>query len=138
VADQRLEALSKIPLFTNLSGHHLRKLLRSATVDHYEEGVTIVRQGGRTETMFVILEGEATIIRDGRTIAKRSKGDYFGEISVIDGRPRTGTVVADTPLHCLVFYRAQLKEIVLQEPDSAWSMLEALASRIRELNPTSI
>jgi CRP-like cAMP-binding protein len=133
VADQRLEVLSKIPLFTNLSGRHLRKLLRSATEDHYEEGATVVLQGGRTDTMFVILDGEATIIRDGRPIAKRSEGDYFGELAVIDGRPRAGTVVADTPLHCLVFYRSQLKEVVMQEPGSAWSMLEALASRVREL-----
>jgi CRP-like cAMP-binding protein len=133
MGDTRAEILSKIPLFANLSSHHLRKVLRSANEDRYDEGAIIVEQGGRTETMFVILEGTATIIRDGRPIAHRSMGEFFGEISVIDGRPRAGTVVAETPLRCLVFYRRQLKALVMEDPSSAWSMLEALASRLREL-----
>jgi hypothetical protein len=132
VADTRVEALSKVPLFSSLSGRQLRKLSKSALEDRYVEGAVVVHQGGRTETMFVILEGTVRIVRDGRTIARRSVGEFFGEIAVIDGRPRAGTVIAETPLRCVVFYRRALKEMVIEEPQAAWSMLEALASRVRE------
>jgi CRP/FNR family transcriptional regulator, cyclic AMP receptor protein len=132
VADKRAEALSKVPVFANFSGRQLKKASRWAIEDRYEEGTVIVQQGGRTETMFVILEGRVRIVRDGRTIARRSVGEFFGEIAVIDGRPRAGTVIAETPLWCLVFDRRELKEMVMGDPQAAWSMLEALASRVRE------
>jgi CRP/FNR family transcriptional regulator, cyclic AMP receptor protein len=131
--DERIQALSMIPIFANLSERQLRKVLRGANEDRYDEGTVIVRQGGRTETMFVILEGDARVVRDGRTIAHRSAGDFFGEITVIDGRPRAGTVIAETPIRCLVLSRQQLQAMVMGEPRAAWAMLESLASRIREL-----
>jgi CRP/FNR family transcriptional regulator, cyclic AMP receptor protein len=132
VTDTPGEALSKVPLFAHLSARQLKKLSKRVIEDHYEEGTVIVRQGGLTDTMFVILEGTARIDRDGRTIARRSVGEFFGEIAVIDGRPRSGTVIAETPLRCLVFFRRELKEMVMSEPRAAWSMLESLASRVRE------
>ncbi len=132
VGDERVKALSKVPLFANLSGRQLKKVSKAALEDRYDEGAVIVRQGGRTETMFVILEGTVRIVRDERTIARRSVGEFFGEIAVIDGRRRAGTVIAETPLWCLVFDRRELKEMVMGDPAAAWSMLEALASRVRE------
>jgi CRP/FNR family cyclic AMP-dependent transcriptional regulator len=95
------ESLSSVPLFANLTTRQLRKVARSATEDSYDAGGSIVREGGRTETLFVVLEGTARIVRDGRTIARRNPGEFFGEISMIDGRRRTASVVADTPMRCL-------------------------------------
>ena len=92
--------LSQIPLFSNLSERRLRKLAGTAIEDSYESGDVIVREDGRTQTMFVILEGSAKVVRKGRTIAHRHEGDYFGEISMIDGR-RVASVVAETPMRCL-------------------------------------
>jgi|SRR6266536_2622841 len=132
MSDARVEALSKVPLFANLSARQLRRVLKGTTEDQYEEGTLIVRQGGRTPTMFVILEGTARIVRDGKTIARRSAGDFFGELSVIDGRPRAGTVIAETPIRCVILYREKLREVVMGEPRAAWAMLEALVSRVRE------
>jgi voltage-gated potassium channel len=97
---EQAQLLSKVPLFANFSSHHLRRLVRTATEDHYDEGEVIVR-GGRTETLFVILEGKAKILRHDEFVAYRSVGEFFGEIAVIDGRPRIGTVVAETPVRCL-------------------------------------
>jgi CRP/FNR family cyclic AMP-dependent transcriptional regulator len=62
----------------------------------------------------------------------RGEGEFFGEISVIDGRPRTAAVIAETPLRCLVIFRDQLREALMDEPAAAWAMLESLASRLRE------
>jgi CRP/FNR family cyclic AMP-dependent transcriptional regulator len=127
-----IESLSGVPLFANLSARQLRKVVRSATEDSYEAGSTIVAEGGRTETLFVILEGSAKVVRDGRTVARRNAGDVFGEISMIDGRRRAASVIADTPMRCLVLYHDGLRKLVMEDPKMAWSLLETLARWIRD------
>jgi CRP/FNR family cyclic AMP-dependent transcriptional regulator len=82
------ETLSSVPLFVNLSARQQRRVARNTTESRYEAGDVIVREGGHTETLFVILEGAARVIRKGRTIARLGAGEFFGEISLIDGRPR--------------------------------------------------
>jgi CRP-like cAMP-binding protein len=125
------DVLSGIPLFSHLSMRQLRKLARSVVEHRYDAGTTIVREGGRTETLFVVLEGDAKVVRNGRTISRRRPGEFFGEIAVIDGRPRAATVVAETPLRCLVLERDALRRLVMSDPRVAWALLESLATRLR-------
>src|SRR5262249_24514697 len=132
MAESGVDILSRVPLFSHLSARQLRKILRGASEDRYDAGTVIVREGSRGETLFVIVEGTAKVVRSERTIAHRSEGEFFGEISVIGGRPRTAAVIAETPIRCLVIFRDQLREALMDEPAAAWAMLEALASRVRE------
>jgi CRP/FNR family transcriptional regulator, cyclic AMP receptor protein len=127
-----LESLSGVPLFANLTARQMRKVARTASEDSYAEGSSIVVEGGRTETLFVILEGTARIIRNGRTVARRNAGEFFGEISMIDGRRRAASVVADTPMRCLVLYHEGLRKLVMEDPGMAWSLLLTLAGRVRD------
>src|SRR6266508_2251706 len=94
--DARVEMLLKIPLFSRLPARQVRKILKGATEDRYDQGVGIVKERGPGNALFVIIEGTATVEHQGRVIARRSEGDFFGEISVIDGRRRTATVSAGT------------------------------------------
>jgi CRP-like cAMP-binding protein len=126
-----LEALSSVPLFAGLNARQLRKVARTAIEDRYDAGDVIVREGGQTETLFVIVEGTAKIVRKGRTVARRSSGEFFGEISMIDARPRVASVVADTPMRCLVLYHDGLRKLVIDDPQMAWSLLTTLAGRVR-------
>jgi CRP-like cAMP-binding protein len=126
------EILSSVPLFASLSAKHRRKILRSAMEDRYEAGDVIVSEGGRTETFFVILEGTAKIVRDERTLARRSVGDFFGELAMIEVRRRTASVVAETQMRCLVLYHDDLRKLVMAEPEMAWSLLQTLAGRWRD------
>jgi CRP-like cAMP-binding protein len=127
-----LESLSRVPLFANLTSRQIRKVARTASEDSYAAGSSIVLEGGRTETLFVILEGTARIIRNGRTVARRNPGEFFGEISMIDGRRRAASVVADTPMRCLVLYHDGLRKLVMDDPRMAWSLLLTLAGRVRD------
>ena len=68
------DSLSSIPLFANLSARQLRRILKSSSENQYEAGEVIVREGGRTQTLFVILEGTAKVVRKERTVARRSLG----------------------------------------------------------------
>ncbi|HJX07199.1 MAG TPA: cyclic nucleotide-binding domain-containing protein [Actinomycetota bacterium] len=123
--------LSEIPLFSNLSERRLRKLGREASEDAYEPGDVIVREDGRTRTLFVILEGSAKVVRKGRTIARRREGEFFGEISMIDGR-RVASVVAETSMRCLILDHDDLRKLLLDDPSMAWELLKTLASRVRD------
>lgn len=132
MADPRLQRLAKVPLFRSLNQRHLRKILKG-TLDYvYEPGEALVHQDDEGQTMFVILKGRARVVRSGRTLARLKAGDFFGEIGMLDGRPRTASVVADSEVHCLVLHRDRLKEILAEEPKAAWTLLEELATRLRE------
>ena len=127
----KLEVLETIPLFAALSNRQRRKLLRGMRVFDYEPGHAIVRQGDEGETMFVVLEGEARVIRRGRTVGKLLPGDVFGEVSVFDARARTATVQTVTATSCLALHRDELRKMLKDEPRAAWALLGSLARRLR-------
>jgi CRP-like cAMP-binding protein len=131
MAETRLQTLAHVPMLAGLSKRQLRRLLDRTSPHDYAEGATIVRQGARGETVFVLLEGTARVVRGGRTVARLSPGDFFGEIAVLDRRPRTADVVATSPAKVLVLHRDDLKAILEEEPQAAWALLQALAGRLR-------
>lgn len=81
--------------------------------------------------MFVVLEGSAKVVRSGRTISHRGPGEFFGEISMLDGRPRAATVIAETPMRCMVLYQDSLRRLLMSDPKAAWALGESLATRLR-------
>jgi len=79
----------------------------------------------------VILSGFARVVRDGRDVARLGAGQFFGEVAMFDGRPRTADVVVETRLRCVALSRDTFKRALRAEPDLAWRVLEVLAGRIR-------
>jgi CRP/FNR family transcriptional regulator, cyclic AMP receptor protein len=129
--EARLQTLGRVPILAGLSRRQLRRLVARTSEHEYSEGAAIVRQGTRGETVFVLLEGTARVVRGGRTVTRLSPGDFFGEIAVLDRRPRTADVLAAEPVKVLVLHRDDLKAILEDEPQAAWALLEALAGRLR-------
>jgi CRP/FNR family transcriptional regulator, cyclic AMP receptor protein len=74
------------------------------------------------------------VTRGGKKIAMMVPGDFFGEISLLDGGPRTATVVAETPLSVVRLYRAPFFRLVQSEPDLGVRVLSILARRIRRVD----
>jgi flavin reductase (DIM6/NTAB) family NADH-FMN oxidoreductase RutF len=96
----------------------MREKLLSAGEEHeFESGDTVIRQGERGADAFVI--------------ARLGAGQFFGEVAMLDGRPRTADVVAETRLRCIALSRETVKRALRAEPDLAWRVLEVLAGRIR-------
>ena len=131
------DALSSVPLFANLSVRQLRKIVKSSSEHRYGAGDVIVREGGRTQTLFVIVEGTAKVVRNGRTLARRTAGEFFGELSMIDLRPRVATVTAETDMVCLVLNHDDVRKLVIEDPRLAWSLLQTLAGRLRDTDATA-
>src|SRR5207247_4672333 len=80
---QRAELLSRVPLFSGLSRRHLRKLAEACTDARYRPGTTIVVEGRPGDTFFVIVEGQAAVLRGVRRAARLGPGDFFGEIALL-------------------------------------------------------
>ncbi len=126
-------ALAGVPLFTGFSKRHLRRLAERADEVVFEAGEKIVQEGLLGETLFVVLEGQARVARRGRTVARILPGDFFGELSALDGGPRTATVLAETTLVAVRLFRHTLLDLLVAEPVLALKLLEGVARRIREV-----
>jgi CRP/FNR family cyclic AMP-dependent transcriptional regulator len=131
MARQGLAQLARVPIFSALTPRQLRRVLQATEEYVYMDGSTIVREGTTSEQLFVILDGSVRITRGGRAVGRMSAGDFFGEISLLDGGPRTATVTADGPVRCLILLRREFQEILGEMPLVATKTLRSLASRLR-------
>jgi CRP-like cAMP-binding protein len=124
-----------VPLFDGLSKRHLRRLAGEADVVEFAPGRPLVEEGQAGEAMFVVLTGTARVLRAGRKVGALIPGDFFGELSALDGGPRTASVVPDTPVEVLRLFRHTVHKLVAEEPVLAMGLLEGLARRLRQVQP---
>jgi CRP-like cAMP-binding protein len=108
----------------------------SAEVERvYRDGEAIVRQGDTGREMFIIRSGHALVQRStGGQIARLGKGEFFGEMSVLESMPRDADVVADGVTRVLVLGPGALLVRLRRDPTFALELLQALSSRVRSLN----
>ena len=128
---QILPLLKQTPLFANTSDGSLNGLLKSAVEKTSAPGEKIVEQGKGGVGFYLILEGKAKVVREGNEVAELTAGNFFGELSVIDGAPRTADVIAETETKCIVITPWAMKSIISTHPEVALSMLQELARRLR-------
>jgi len=130
--------LKQVPLFANLSTRHLRKLASRCDVVRYPMNRTVVRQGARGDSFFVIADGTAAVKKGTRTIGKLGAGDFFGEMALLDGQPRSASVVATTPLVTVRLMRSEFSKAIDDNPDIARGIMAELAGRIRRLEAAPV
>ena len=131
-----VDALSSVPLFKGLSRRHLRGLSGIAEEVHFGPDEPIIEEGYAGETFYALLEGETKVVRRGRTINRLYPGDFFGEVSLLDGGPRTASVIATTPVAVVRIYRRHFLKLVGAEPEIAFKIMVELAHRVRGLERT--
>jgi len=126
-------ALKGVPLFSDLPKRALQRLAREADELSFEPGQQLVEEGRLGETLFVVIQGKAKITRRGRRVGSVVPGDFFGELSTIDGGPRTATVVAETPMRVLRLFRSTLRKLLHDEPELSIKILDGIVRRIRQV-----
>jgi flavin reductase (DIM6/NTAB) family NADH-FMN oxidoreductase RutF len=124
--------LERAPVFSSLPPEILAVITAEGVERTFEPGEFVVREGEPGDELFVIIEGEARVERKGSALSTFGEGEFFGEIAVIDGRPRSADVVAVSPLRALAISRDLVRSTVEREPRAAWAMLEVLAGRLRD------
>jgi CRP-like cAMP-binding protein len=128
------EALARVPLFSHISKRSLRKVADLAEEVRFMEGASIVKEGDRGDAFYAILEGQAKAVDGrGKTVNRLVPGDFFGEIALLDGGPRTATVVAETPLVVLEVRRKGFLRLLDDDPSITVKVLEHAATMLRRL-----
>jgi CRP/FNR family transcriptional regulator/CRP/FNR family cyclic AMP-dependent transcriptional regulator len=129
---EREKALARAPLFAGLSGRDRRAIAKVSGIVRYREDTEVVKEGARGSVFFVILEGRAKVQRNGRTIGRLRRGDFFGEMSLLDGEPRNATVITEAPSTFLTVAARDFHRLLEREPKLAVRMLQVMAGRIRD------
>jgi CRP-like cAMP-binding protein len=127
-----VESLSRVPLLAGIGRRELKRLVDRMSERTFAEGEVAVEEGRGGAGFWLIQEGSATVSIGGEIIRTLGAGDYFGEIALLDDGPRTATVTAGTDLRCLGMATWEFRPFVLEHPDVALTMLQALARRLRE------
>jgi CRP-like cAMP-binding protein len=128
------EVLAGLPLFSKLREAKRRRIARQSQFTEFAPGETVVVQGAPGDWFYVILGGEAKVV--GKPGVLRT-GDYFGEIALLDGGPRSATVVATNDLHVMRLPRQLFLAVVEQNPDVALTLLTGLGTRLRRVELAS-
>jgi CRP-like cAMP-binding protein len=128
------DVLGKVPLFAGVSARQVRRIASLGTVARFEAKEPIVNAGDPGEAFYVILSGRAKVRRgSGRAVAQIGPGAYFGEMALVEGAPRSATIVAETATTCLMLTRKRFAKVLRGEPSVALTLLRTLAARVREL-----
>ena len=130
---QAASALAVVPLFADLSRRDLARLAKHTDELSFEPGRSIVEEGAPGEALFVVLSGHAKVMRGGRKVGDLYPGDFFGELSALDGGPRTATVRAETPIHVLRLFRHTLVDLLERDPRLSMKLLDGVVRRVRQV-----
>jgi len=131
----RVGKLGQVRLFKELSKSDLKELEDiGRVVPHaaHAAGHTIIDQGESGAGFHMILTGEVKVVRGGRTVARLGPGEVFGEMALIDGGPRTATVVAETETTTFAIATWDFRALVKKRPGMSWSLLLSMTERLRE------
>ena len=129
--DAKLAQLRSVPLFAGLKDRELRDIVgRTREVDHPQG--EIVEEGAKGIGFHLILEGTATVLQHGEVRRTLGPGDYFGEISLIDGKPRSATVRPDGPVRTLSLAAWNFEPLLEKHPKLAHELLLGLCAHVRE------
>jgi CRP-like cAMP-binding protein len=126
--------IANVPLFSECSKRELTLIARAAKEVSHRAGTTIAREGERGIGLFIILEGECEVTIGGKRKAKLGPGDFFGEIALLDGGPRTASVTALTPMKLIGITGWVFRGLLMEHPTIALKTLEAVAGRLRTVS----
>ena len=124
--------IANVDLFRDLSKAQLKRLAGAASEVSHPPGKAVATEGGGALAFHLIIEGSATVSKDGRALRTLGPGDYFGEISMIDGRPRSATVTALEALKVMAIPHQDFEAVVDEDPEVARRLLKTLCARLRE------
>jgi CRP-like cAMP-binding protein len=124
------DTLARLALFADLGRPQLEAIAHTFDEELFGEGQRVLRQGMSGGSLYVIVDGEARVVRGEQELARLGRGEFFGDVSALLGEPPTADVVAQTPLRCLVIPGVDVDRFLLAYPPVAVRMLKAMVRRL--------
>lgn len=135
--DQKLAMLARVPLLAGLGQKDLVQVGMLCDEVDLASGHVLVREGDRGNEFYVLLNGSVEIARGGVALATLGPGDFLGEIALVDRGPRTATATATTAIRALVLGTREFHSLMDAHVSIRTCVLEALAQRVRRLEPNA-
>jgi CRP/FNR family transcriptional regulator, cyclic AMP receptor protein len=134
--DEKLDHLRRVPLFARMGSRELERLGQLA--DEVEVGLdeVLAEQGHVGHEFFVVLEGRVMVLDGHRPVATLGPGEFFGEIALVESRPRTATVRAEGIVRLLVIGHREFHALMDEFPTVRAAVMDALAERLRTTEGT--
>lgn len=123
--------LAQVPLFRGCSKDELKRIDRAATQVDFPTGSVLCQEGAVGRELIMILDGEAVVDRGGTAIATVGPADFIGEMSLLDGGPRSATVTARSDVRALVLPPREFWQVLDEVPAIAHKLLSTIAARLR-------
>jgi CRP/FNR family cyclic AMP-dependent transcriptional regulator len=136
--DIYLDHLAQVPLFSTCSRKDLQKLGKASDEIAVKEGKVLVEEGKPGHEFFLIEDGTAEVRRKNRKVATLGRGQFFGELSLLDRGPRSATVIADTDMTLVVLGQREFLGVIDEVPAMAHKLLAALAGRLRDADSRAL
>jgi len=127
-----VEALRRIPFFEDLTPEDLDRLARIGERRSFAAGEAIVTKSGVGGGLFVILSGSAEVEAGGKSHTL-GPGEFFGEMALLSGKPRSATVTAGQPVEAMVLEAMYFRPFLIKNPSVAVTILEGVVERLREV-----
>jgi CRP-like cAMP-binding protein len=134
--DARLEHLRRVSLFSAFSDSELRQVADLSRIVEAPAGTVVTQMGEPGDSFFVIIDGSVAVQTPASAASRLAPGDFFGEMSLLDGEPRSATIVAITDLRLLTVERSHFWRLLDETPDLIRRMLTILSRRVRRVEQT--
>ena len=129
---QLVTFVKAVPIFSSCTPKELKGVATSGKEVSFEAGRVICKEGETGVGLHIILEGEVKVVVGGRTRRRLGTGAFFGEIALLDGGPRTASVIAETPVRTFAITSWNFRSVLKEHPSMPVKMLEEVCKRLRE------
>ncbi len=126
----KLDTLKGMFLFRDLDMSELARVLESSVLRRAEAGDMLIREGSREHSLYLILDGELEVIKNGVVLARFGKGGHVGEMALVSGAPRSASVSATRPTRFLEIRREQWEGLLHRAPATGVKLLSALSGEL--------
>jgi len=127
-----VEIFRRIPLFQSMEDKDLKEMANLSKEMTFSKGESIVKEGDAGLGFYIIREGGATVRHGDKTVATLGRGDFFGEMALLDDQPRSADVIAMEPTKCLVLLRWNFWSMISKNPNVVRGLLREMSRRLRE------
>jgi CRP/FNR family transcriptional regulator, cyclic AMP receptor protein len=133
-----IDRLREVAIFRGLDEKELHRIVEVGKEVRFEPGKVVAEQDGGAAGFHLILDGEVSVDVSGRERARLRSGQYFGEMSLIDGQPRSATVRAESPTTTFALTSWQFLPLLDEYPSISRALLVELSGRLRRVEQDPI